>query len=774
MSRAAQIDWWQAQVEATRRAVSDARGGRQRLRPAGLLDDAPRARPVRKTLSEQAPAAQQGLRGFTITGGQDEERRRGLAIASGGGGAAATGGFERKPIDQPVEGGVSGGGQSGGALGRAKKLAVGYQPAVIKVVSYARGAARATATGQYVQREEVALETHDGRLLADREAVADEIKEWSTRFAKRAESQDVATLRLKLQGVGNTPEGRETYEKAIAAGFDAHRYAFRVDATASGELEARLVVTTAGAPKERFRIRDERIGTEEDGSTRRRLDAKSEAAIKARIEAAAGHPPHAMSVDPGTAGHGRDGVAYRLNQLVEKGAAVDDRGRTLSNSADVRLAARQWGPSLRSQSSRDTMHLIVSAKAGTDVAGLTNAARAFLQDRFADHKFMFGVHTDKEADGHIHAHAIIAVKNESGQKIHPSRDTFRDWREAYAEHAQAQGLKIVATSAKERASSQSYGPKDKAIVDAAEKPRPAREARDRAYAADPANQRLIDNARQRIRTARTNPIRLPASEPDRRTVAESVAAWSTIVRENPENAAARDMLERLGLAQTIGGILHTIENRVAHLTKEDHDMAITSEQMAKDLRLMNEAVSGAADLLDGATKQQFRETSARYLETLANRIDLQRLQERGVQELSRAEVEKIAGVDADRLIERAEAIRATEAREAAEARRFADRAIEAERRQEGRAGVDPESQREIRAERAIVAGSQQSAAREAREAEAAIEAANLLADHPARPLPQALIENDALAKLRAEQEKVLRAIEGERGETQSSKGQRMK
>ncbi|WP_447411701.1 relaxase/mobilization nuclease domain-containing protein, partial [Clostridium perfringens] len=86
------------------------------------------------------------------------------------------------------------------------------------------------------------------------------------------------------------------------------------------------------------------------------------------------------------------------------------------------------------------------AKAGTDVAALTNAARAFLYDRFADHKFMFGIHTDKEAEGHIHAHAIITVKNELGQKIHPGRDTFRDWREAYAEHAQAQGLKIVATS----------------------------------------------------------------------------------------------------------------------------------------------------------------------------------------------------------------------------------------------------------------------------------------------------------------------------------------
>jgi hypothetical protein len=44
---------------------------------------------------------------------------------------------------------------------------------------------------------------------------------------------------------------------------------------------------------------------------------------------------------------------------------------------------------------------------------------------------------------------------------------------------------------------------------------------------------------------------------------------------------------------------------------------------------MNEAVSCTSDLLDGQTKQQFRETSARYLETLANRIDLQPANNRG-------------------------------------------------------------------------------------------------------------------------------------------------
>jgi len=778
MSRAAQIVWWLEQVEAARRAVAEARAERRRPRRPGALDEDVRARRARVAPLPKTPPAQDIIRGATITGEWDEERARPIPAASGGGGAGP-GTAPLRGAPSPISGGFgasgtamsSGGAGQGGPLGRARQLAAGYQPAVIKVVSYARGVTRATATGQYVQREDVPLETHDGRLLTDREAVADEIKAWSTDFSKRAESQDVGAFRLKVAGVADNTEGRAIYEKAIASAFSGHRHATRIDVDDKGQLEAHVVAAMAGSGKERFRIREAQAANQEYDARPRRLDSVSDAAVRARIAAATGIDAETVAIRPGATSHGRDGVTDRLNKLIEQGPATDDRGKSLSNVADARISAREWGPSLRSQSARDTMHMIISAKAGTDVAALSDAARAFLHDRFADHKFMFGVHTDKESSGHIHAHAVITVKNESGQKIHPNRDTFAEWREVYAKHAQALGLKIVATSAKERASSQSYGPKDKAIVEAADRPRPAREARDRAYAADPANQRLIDNARQRIRTAKTNPIRLPMTAPDRKVVNESVVAWKAVTVEQPSNSVAKDMLERLLMAQTVGAILHTLGKRVEFLTREG-EMPITSEQMVQDLRIMNDAVSRTSDLLDGETKQQFRETSGRYLETLANRIDLQRLQERGVQQLSRADVEAVVGVNADRLIERAQEIRIEEEREATSAERLANRAIDAGRRQEARGGIDPTSQEELKAERAIVLGSQQSAAREAREAAAAVEAARAIAEYPAQPLPASLIQTDALAKLRAEQEKIVRELEAEKPSLQSIKGQR--
>lgn len=779
MNRPAQIAWWTDQVEATCERLAHARELRRQPHVSSPLDEEVRRGRGRAPAPSSGPAARDIIRGKTITGDRDAERARAMPPSAGGGGGgsgcAATPAARTNPIAAGGLAGSGAGGGQGAAVGRARQLAAGYQPAVVKVVSYARGVARATATGQYVQREDVPLETHDGRMLGDRDAVAGEIQAWSSAFAKRAESQDVGAVRISLRGVADTPEGRATYEKAIEAGLSGHRYAYRLEATRTGELEAHVVVAMAGTAKERFRVREERVGEAGRGFARKRFDLASEARAKERIAGATGVSPDAITIAPGTTSHGRDGVAYQLNKLVGKEPAKDDRGKTVANAADSKRAAREWAPTLRSQSSRDTMHLILSAKAGTDIEALTRTARAFLHDRFADHKFMFGLHTDKEAAGHIHVHAVIAVKSESGQKLHPGRTTFSEWRQAYAQHAQAEGLKIVATAAKERASSQSYGPRDKAIIDAADRPRPAREARDRAYSTDPANRGLIDNARQRIAVARSNPIRLTVSAGDRKAVNESIIAWKTVAAEQPGNPVAKAMLERLSMSQTVGAIVTTIGRRVEQLTKEEASMAVSSEQMAKDLRLMNEAVSRTSDLLDGETKQQFREASSRYLETLANRLDLQRVSEGGVQQMSRAEVEAIVGVNAERLIERANAVEKREQQEAVATESLAERAVEAERRQESNTHVDAATQLELRAERAIVAGTEKSAAKEQREAAAAAEAARSLALHPAQALSPALLQTDALARLRAEQEQIIREIEAsERGDSQKERPQRMR
>ena len=166
-------------------------------------------------------------------------------------------------------------------------------------------------------REDVPLETHDGRILSDRESVADEIKAWSSGFGKRAESQDVVAVRLRLQDVADTPEGRATFERAIAAGFAGHRHAWLLEATPDGAQEARLVVAMAGAGKERFRVRDRRPEEEGRAPRERRFDGVSDARIRERITEATGLAPSAIRLALGSTSHGRDGVTWQLNRLIE-------------------------------------------------------------------------------------------------------------------------------------------------------------------------------------------------------------------------------------------------------------------------------------------------------------------------------------------------------------------------------------------------------------------------------------------------------------------------
>ena len=577
----------------------------------------------------------------------------------------------------PRAGSVGGGGarrslSGSGALGASPQLmAKGYAPAVVKLVSFANGSTRATATAAYVLREDAALETHDGLILTDREAVAAEMKRWAQDFEQRARSQDAAGVRVAVAGLTDMPEDRAKLAETVAAMFRGHVHAFRIEPLGDGSIEARVVAVLAGRNEtgraERLRIGEQRVGTEADGFSVRVFDARSQAGIHARV-AAIGVAPYRLLVEPGAPAHGVDGLTHRLQQLAERGPAQRSDGGMVSDAAAARATAQAWTDQLRSQTPRDTMHLIVSAKAGVDHERFRAAARAFLHAAFAKHQFMFALHTDREADGHIHAHAIVAVRDETGTKIHPNRQMFAGWREGFALAAQAQGLKIAATGAMERASSQSYGAKDKAIVEAADRPRAGREDRDIAYAARPANAAMIANARRRIETARSNPVRIPITQRQREVVNASLSAWSAMARQEPNNAIAHQMTDRLTLSFAAGQVLATVEQTTKAYHKEENAMAITAARMASDLQTLNTLVNMVAEKLPPESRRMFTDRSGAYLEIMAGRLDLQRQKEQGVESLNADAVASLAGTAANRLLQEARAAAAREAREAEQAR----------------------------------------------------------------------------------------------------------
>jgi len=709
---------------------------------------------LRVSAVEPAPRPQTSdrvLRGTTITGREDEEKRRRLPEVS------ARGAKRPRPSG---DGGLSSAliGRGAPLMSRARALAQGYQPAVVKVVSYAHGAARASATANYVDREDSLLETQDGVELKGRAAINEEIGEWAKDFEARKESQDVGAVRFQIVGLKDIPADRETLEKAMSAAFSGHRYAYRIDALKDGAIEARAVVAFAGTlgvgeatKRERFYVTEPQVGAT-DGFEVRVFAPKSEARMKAQIEETTGIGPHRIVLEPGAPGNGPSSVVDRLTRLQERGAPISDSGASLDNPSAIQTESRAWRRDLRSFKPRDTMHLIVSTKAGVDVDAFRNAVRGFVHEQFGEHKFMFGVHTDKADAGHVHAHVIVAVRNAEGVKIHPGPQDFRHWRETFAEHAQMQGLKIVATSAAERASSQSYGPKDKAIVDAADHPRPGREARDRAYASDPANKSLIDNARRRIEIARTNPNRMPATERQLAVANKSASTWRQLTQEEPESTTANALAQRMQFSRVAGQAMTTLANQaIITGTARSSVMPITAEQMQSDLKLLNEAVDRVGAVLPTDTRAAFFERSGRYLEKLAARVDMQRGFE------ARSSQAALAPV-----VERAARVARIEQREATGAERLVERAEAAERRVEATANGTPAGARDIDTSRAVVREAERTAADEQARAHAALEAQRALAANAVAPLSASLAVDVRLEALRREQMEKLRQISAER------------
>ena len=743
-------------------AARRSRAARDKRRLEERPVEAARSRPApvssfehsRVSASELTPrplASDRVLRGTTITGEEDEEKRRRLPEVGAGAAKRPRASSDLAPSAAVI-------GRGAPLMSRARALAQGYQPAVVKVVSYAHGAARASATANYVDREDALLETQDGDELKGRADINAEITAWAKDFEPRKESQDVSAARFQVVGLKDAPADRQTLEKAVAAAFAGHRYAYRIDALKDGGIEARAVVAFAGTlgegetvARERFYATERQVGAAE-GFAERIFAPKSEARMKARVEEATGIGQHRIVLEPGAPGNGSSSVVDRLTQLQERGAAISDSGAILDNPSAIQAESRAWRPDLRSFKPRDTMHLIVSAKAGVDVEAFRNAVRSFVHEQFADHKFMFGVHTDKADAGHVHAHVIVAVRDAEGVKIHPGPQDFRHWRETFAEHAQMQGLKIVATSAAERASSQSYGPKDKAIVDAADHPRPGREARDRAYAGDPTNKTLIDNARRRIEIARTNPIRIPASERQLAVANESTSTWRQLAQEEPQSATASTLAQRMQFSQAAGQTIVTLVNQaIITQTTRSSAVPITAAQMESDLKLLNEAVDKVGAVLPTDTRAAFFERSGRYLEKLAARVDMQREFEAKSSQAALAPV-----------VEQAARIAGVEQREAISAERLVERAEAVERRAEAAANPTPAGARDIDMSRTIVREAERTAGDEQARTHGAAEAQRALAANAAAPLAASLAVDARLEALRREQAKTLRQIAEER------------
>jgi hypothetical protein len=597
---------------------------------------------------------------------------------------------------------------------RAAGLAGGGQSAVIKVVSFAAGSTRVGALANYVSKDRqggVITEDEDGVILGQ-QALAAKLASWKESLSGRTASKDIATMRFDVHASGKS---QEDVEGAIGQGFSGHHLAMRTEAIGEGVFEATIVVVAEGGSV-----------TKADGKTAKQarfaFDAKFETFIAGRVKAKLGDEAEVDATVTGTS-HGREGAVHALSRLVSAGMAVDETGKTLSSVADVKSAADSWKRDLGSRKARDAMHLVVSAKAGTDPEKFRATARDLLASEFENHQYFFAVHNDR---GHLHAHAVILVKGEDGQRLRPDISTFKSWRSRYAEIAQSHGINMVATRRLDTASPPSFKQGEAGLEGRGAAP---------------------EHLRRKIEAKRSNTVHIPVREEGRRRVASAYRDWQSIEAEAPvmDRPAVDQNLSRLATAVNMS---HTAAGRAAAILPIEQRGAkmakATAEYLTNEYNRANKVLNRALPRLDGENKIEATKIANTYLAALATQL------------------EAVSAIENGHLVERAHNLQVREVNEAVsateKARVIEDAAAVAKRNLETDTPPgDPEAINAAGLELAADA-SRRMAAREQAEASAVTREEQALRANPAAPIAADPNLPEAGEELRDEQELLIDRI----------------
>jgi type IV secretion system T-DNA border endonuclease VirD2 len=569
----------------------------------------------------------------------------------------------------------------------------GPQAAMIKLASYAAGRRRVGALTDYLSRDgELTVENQLGQKLAGRPALDAELADWEPAFENRAPSKDVASLVI---GLGTARDA--DVAKGLDPAFEGRKFAWRrMD---DDPAIIRVVVVLAG-------------------ENRRRLDlsAKGRARIAETLATAWSDDAGLTSVTLTSTGHGKNGLSYRLARLAGHGAFQTSDGQTIATPAEASTLALDWSKGLNSRRVRDTMHLVMSAKVGTELGAFHETARAFLAERFEGHRYLFAIHQDRQ---HVHAHAVITMRRDDGLKLDPKIKDFADWREAFAEQARVLGIDMVATRRLERAAVPAYKLKDIQLVEAAGRdgmPPPHK-------------------AKQRVEAKHQDAIHVPSRAEGKAAVAAARAASGS-------NANSNDQ-ERLAIADVTAKFLDELQAVWGGAHTQEANMATRPvDELQSDLKQMNAAATKIALLLPTASRPQFHALANPILEHAAHVVD---------QAMSVAAMGELSSRASE--VARQEQLEATEARQLAD---LARRAAEPLRRNES-----PGSTERMQIE-AIARSAERTAVREQCEAMTAAQIAQAVAVTPGEPIPAQANEPEAIQKLREEQARQLRQREKSR------------
>ncbi|MCF1450161.1 relaxase [Agrobacterium vitis] len=329
------------------------------------------------------------------------------------------------------------------ALTRFAAVASGSQPAVVKVASYG-GGGRFGAMVSYVSRHaEISVEDDRGRIHSTADDMAALSTEWEDIFDYREESRDVAVFEMSIAG-GGVAQAQQALQDVLGD----RRYVFSLSESLGGRIQIDGVAV----------LRD-------DNGQRLSGDREASAALTQRLTTS-GRPEGSFRFR--AYGNGVEYGTAQVRRLVRQSDSQvqDEQGRLIGDTkAAGDLVQKTWRPCLQSRRGRDVMHLVMSARAGTEANAFEAAARDFLAEQFAGHRYVFSQHdpfSDPKEEGeggkrpHIHVHAIISTRDRSGRRLRTSPQVFKGWRKMMAEKARDHGIAMEGTDRREFAAPAAY------------------------------------------------------------------------------------------------------------------------------------------------------------------------------------------------------------------------------------------------------------------------------------------------------------------------------
>ena len=337
---------------------------------------------------------------------------------------------------------------------RMEGLASGSQPAVVKMASFG-GGSRLGAMLNYVSREgDLKLENHLGQQVSGQEDLREIRSDWQSLMSNRTESRDVAGFSLEISGQSANQNADELAVSILKAGLGDRHFVYSVSANRNGGINVSGVAVLRNSQGERLSA-----------------DTKANAIIADRLKSVSIEKGLDLSFRFRGYGNGVEYGSYKVRELVaDSGEAVkNEHGRIIRTHTEAGdLVQKNWRQDMHSRKGRDVMHVIMSARPGTDINAFQSSVRDFLSQQFGGHKYVFAVHDEesdtKEASAggkrpHVHAHAIITMKSEAGIKLQTTPETFRQWREVMAEKARDNGIKMEMNDRRELASAPAYSAK---------------------------------------------------------------------------------------------------------------------------------------------------------------------------------------------------------------------------------------------------------------------------------------------------------------------------